>query len=193
MDKDQGIKIDSRTVVTADLQGVQLVKPAAQWNRLATTSPATVTKLKAVANDFSSSTGMVLFSGERGSGKTLAAEVIANDLGRELLVIDLSSVVSKYIGETEKNLSRVFEAAEHSNAILFFDEADALFGKRTEVKDSHDRYANLEIAYLLQRIEEYSGLAIVATNKRHVDDAEIRQRAKHIVDFAGGRAGSICR
>jgi SpoVK/Ycf46/Vps4 family AAA+-type ATPase len=99
-----------------------------------------------------------LFAGESGTGKTLAAEVIANDLGLALYKIDLSTVVSKYIGETEKNLSVVFNAAEASNAVLFFDEADALFGKRSEVKDAHDRYANLEVAYLLQQLEMYEGV-----------------------------------
>jgi SpoVK/Ycf46/Vps4 family AAA+-type ATPase len=100
----------------------------------------------------------VLFSGGSGTGKTLAAEVLAAELALDLYRIDLSSVVSKYIGETEKNLRRVFDAAEDSGAILLFDEADALFGKRSEVKDSHDRYANIEVSYLLQRMEAYSGL-----------------------------------
>ena len=108
----------------------------------------------------------VLFAGESGTGKTMAAEVIANELGLLLYRIDLSAVVSKYIGETEKNLRRLFDAAEDGGAILFFDEADALFGKRSEVKDSHDRYANIEINYLLQRMESYRGLAILATNMK---------------------------
>ncbi|MCW5853263.1 MAG: AAA family ATPase, partial [Anaerolineae bacterium] len=113
-----------------------------------------------------------LFAGPSGTGKTLAAEIMARDLGLDLYQIDLSSVVSKYIGETEKNLDRIFRAAEYANAVLFFDEADALFGKRSEVRDSHDRYANLEISYLLQRMEAYEGLAILATNLRqHLDEA----------------------
>ena len=103
-------------------------------------------------------------SGASGTGKTLAAEVLANDLRLDLYRIDLSQVVSKYIGETEKNLRRVFDAAEDGGAILLFDEADALFGKRSEVKDSHDRYANIEVGYLLQRMEAYRGLAILTTN-----------------------------
>ena len=107
-----------------------------------------------------------LFAGESGTGKTMAAEVIADELGLDLYRIDLSAVVSKYIGETEKNLRRLFDAAEDGGAILFFDEADALFGKRSEVKDSHDRYANIEINYLLQRMEAYRGLAILATNMK---------------------------
>ena len=104
-----------------------------------------------------------LFAGPSGTGKTMAAEILANALNLDLYRIDLSGVVSKYIGETEKNLKQVFDAAEQSGAILFFDEADALFGKRTEVKDSHDRYADIEVNYLLQRMEEYRGLAILAT------------------------------
>ena len=124
-----------------------------------------------------------LFSGPTGTGKTMAAEIIAGDLGLDLYKIDLSSIVSKYIGETEKNLSHLFNEAESSNAILFFDEADALFGKRTEVKDSHDRYANIEVNYLLQRIEEYSGIVILATNLRgHLDDAFTR-RLRITVEF----------
>ena len=107
-----------------------------------------------------------LFSGASGTGKTMAAEVLANELALDLYRIDLSAVVSKYIGETEKNLRRLFDAAEETGAILLFDEADALFGKRSEVKDSHDRYANIEVSYLLQRMEAYRGLAILTTNFR---------------------------
>jgi SpoVK/Ycf46/Vps4 family AAA+-type ATPase len=124
-----------------------------------------------------------LFTGESGCGKTMAAEVIANDLRLNLYRIDLSAVVSKYIGETEKNLRRLFDAAEGGGAILFFDEADALFGKRSEVKDSHDRYANIEINYLLQRIEAYRGLAILATNMKSALDAAFMRRLRFIVNF----------
>jgi hypothetical protein len=125
----------------------------------------------------------VLFSGPPGTGKTMAAEVVANELQMDLYRIDLSAVVSKYIGETEKNLSRIFHEAEHSDVILFFDEADALFGKRSEVKDAHDRYANIEINYLLQQIETYEGLAILATNMRqHLDEAFLR-RMQVVVEF----------
>src|SRR5204863_9938553 len=99
-------------------------------------------------------------------GKTMAAEVLARELKLDLFRIDLSQVINKYIGETEKNLRRVFDAAEGGGAILLFDEADALFGKRSEVKDSHDRYANIEVSYLLQRMEQYRGLAILTTNLR---------------------------
>lgn len=118
----------------------------------------------------------VLFSGPPGSGKTMAAEVIANEIGLEIYKIDVSQIVSKYIGETEKNLSEIFAEAETSNAILFFDEADALFGKRSEVKDAHDRYANVEISYLLQQMEEYTGIVILATNlNQNIDDAFLRR------------------
>jgi AAA+ superfamily predicted ATPase len=119
-----------------------------------------------------------LFSGPSGTGKTMAAGIIAGELGLDLYKIDLSGVVSKYIGETEKNLNRIFAAATHGNAILFFDEADALFGKRSEVRDSHDRYANIEISYLLQKMEEYDGVSILATNLRqHLDDSFVRRLA----------------
>jgi hypothetical protein len=124
-----------------------------------------------------------LFSGASGTGKTLAAEVIAADLGLDLFCVDLALVVSKYIGETEKNLDRVFEAAEGANAVLFFDEADALFGKRSEVKDAHDRYANLEIAYLLQKMEQFEGLAILATNLRQNIDEAFTRRVSFSVNF----------
>ncbi len=125
----------------------------------------------------------VLFAGESGTGKTMSAEVIAGALGQDLYRIDLSTVVDKYIGETEKNLERIFTEAEHANGVLFFDEADALFGKRSEVSDAHDRHANVEVAYLLQRMEEFSGLAILATNLRaNLDDAFTR-RLTALIDF----------
>ncbi len=124
-----------------------------------------------------------LFAGPSGTGKTMAAEVIAGELGLDLFKIDLSTVVSKYVGETEKNLERIFNAAQNSNAILFFDEADALFGKRSEVHDAHDRYANVEISYLLQKMEEYDGLVILTTNlSKNIDEAFVR-RMHWIVEF----------
>ena len=125
-----------------------------------------------------------LFAGESGTGKTMAAEVIANDLRLNLYRIDLSAVVSKYIGETEKNLRRLFDAAEEGGTILFFDEADSLFGKRSEVKDSHDRYANIEVNYLLQRMESYRGLAILATNMKSALDSAFMRRLRFIVNFS---------
>ncbi|MEB3356331.1 MAG: ATP-binding protein [Synechococcales bacterium] len=124
-----------------------------------------------------------LFSGASGTGKTLAAEVLAEELRLDLYKIDLSAIISKYIGETEKNLSRVFDAAEAGGAILLFDEADALFGKRNEVKDSHDRYANIEVSYLLQRMETYRGLAILTTNLPDAIDRAFLRRIRFIVQF----------
>jgi len=124
-----------------------------------------------------------MFTGEPGTGKTMAADVIAADLGVDLLKIDLSQVVSKYIGETEKNLRQLFDQAASANAILFFDEADALLGKRSDVKDAHDRYANTETAYLLQKMEEYPGITILATNLRQNMDAAFTRRMRFIVDF----------
>ena len=124
-----------------------------------------------------------VFGGASGTGKTFAAEVIANDLGLDLYRVDLSAVVSKYIGETEKNLRRVFDAADHGAAVLLFDEADALFGKRTEVRDSHDRYANVEVSYLLQRMEAYRGLAILTTNMTEALDAAFLRRVRFLVSF----------
>jgi AAA+ superfamily predicted ATPase len=124
-----------------------------------------------------------LFAGESGTGKTMAAEVLANALNLDLYHVDLSSVVSKYIGETEKHLRRLFDAFESCGAILFFDECDALFGKRSEVKDSHDRYANIEINYLLQRLESYRGVAILATNNRGALDPAFLRRLRFVVTF----------
>jgi hypothetical protein len=124
-----------------------------------------------------------LFAGESGTGKTMAAEVLARELRLDLYRIDLSQVVNKYIGETEKNLRRVFDAAEAGGAVLLFDEADALFGKRSDVKDSHDRYANIEVSYLLQRMESYRGLAILTTNMRSALDPAFLRRLRFIVEF----------
>lgn len=125
----------------------------------------------------------VLFAGQPGTGKTMAAGIIASELKLDIYKIDLSTIVSKYIGETEKNLERIFQEAEASNAILFFDEADALFGKRSEVRDSHDRYANIEISYLLQRMEAYDGITILATNMRSNLDEAFTRRLQFAVDF----------
>ncbi|WP_255954117.1 ATP-binding protein [Streptomyces odontomachi] len=137
-----------------------------------------------------------LFAGGSGTGKTLAAEVMARELGLDLFIIDLSQVVSKYIGETEKNLRKVFDAAERGGALLLFDEADALFGKRSEVKDSHDRYANLEVSYLLMRMEAYRGLAVLTTNMKKALDTAFMRRIRFVVDFpfpAQGERAEIWR
>ena len=130
------------------------------------------------------SAGVVaLFAGPSGTGKTLAAEVVAADLGVDLYKVDLANLVSKYIGETEKNLGRVFDVAEASNLALFFDEADALMGKRSAVSDAHDRYANIEVAYLLQRLERYEGLAVLASNLANNIDPAFVRRFHVVVEF----------
>jgi hypothetical protein len=125
----------------------------------------------------------VLFCGSSGTGKTMAAEALGGALDLPLYRIDLSQVVNKYIGETEKNLARIFDAAEESDSILFFDEADALFGKRTDVRDAHDRFANIEISYLLERMERFKGLAILATNRRKDLDEAFTRRLRYVVEF----------
>lgn len=176
----------------------QRIEPEADWSRLVL-PPEEVRTLQAIAaqvrhrarvfhewgfSQYGYRAGTsAIFSGPSGTGKTMAAEVLARELDLDLYRIDLSAVVSKYIGETEKNLRRVFDAAEESGAILLFDEADALFGKRTEVKDSHDRHANIEVSYLLQRMEVYQGLAILTTNlRKNIDDAFLR-RIQFVVEF----------
>jgi len=175
------------------------IEPAADWEELVLPEPqletlreialhvrhrATVYESWGFAAKGARGLGIsALFSGPSGTGKTMAAEVLANELGLDLYRIDLSSVVSKYIGETEKNLRRVFDAAEEGGAILLFDEADALFGKRSEVKDSHDRYANIEISYLLQRMEVYRGLAILTTNQKSALDQAFLRRLRFVVQF----------
>ncbi|MCW4006281.1 MAG: ATP-binding protein [Candidatus Bathyarchaeota archaeon] len=126
----------------------------------------------------------VLFCGSNAAGKLLAAQVLAHELNLDLHTVDLSKALRKYIGETEKNLDKIFQDAEESNAVLFFDEADALFGKRTEVKDAHNRYANAELTYLLNRIEKHSGLTIiVATSPRNIKDASPIKQINFTVDF----------
>lgn len=134
-------------------------------------------------NDEKGSGITVMFHGDNKTGKTQAAEVLANHLSLELYKIDLGSIVSKYIGETENNLNRIFDAAENKAWILFFDEADALFGKRTEVKDSHDRYANVEISYLFKRLENLRGLVILATNDRKELKKKFRRRIRFQASF----------
>jgi SpoVK/Ycf46/Vps4 family AAA+-type ATPase len=126
---------------------------------------------------------VVLFEGRGGTGKTLAAEVLAKEIGKDLSRVDLKQVAGRFIGETEKNLDRIFDAAAARGSVLFFDEADALFGKRSEVKDVHDRFANIEISYLLQRLDEHPGVAVLAVNdKRNLDDA-FHRRIRFTIDF----------
>lgn len=126
---------------------------------------------------------IALFAGESGTGKTMSAEVVATDLGMDLYVVDLSTVVDKYIGETEKNLERIFTEASAVNAVLLFDEADAIFGKRSEVKDARDRHANIESAYLLQRMESFDGIAVLTTNLRANLDEAFTRRLDVVADF----------
>lgn len=177
----------------------QRIEPAAAWDDLVLPGPGLQTlreiavhvrqRLKVYETWGFVSKGLrglgisALFSGVSGTGKTMAAEVLANELRLDLHRIDLSAVVSKYIGETEKNLRRVFDAAEEGGAILLFDEADALFGKRSEVKDSHDRYANIEVSYLLQRMEAYRGLAILTTNLKGALDTAFLRRIRFMIEF----------
>jgi ATPase family protein associated with various cellular activities (AAA)/winged helix domain-containing protein len=177
----------------------QRIEPAAGWDDLVLPAPqvallreiaaqvrqrATVYEKWGFAEKGSRGLGVsALFAGSSGTGKTMAAEVLARELRLDLYRIDLSSVVSKYIGETEKNLRRVFDAAETGGAILLFDEADAIFGKRSEVKDSHDRYANIEVSYLLQRMESYRGLAILTTNLKSSLDTSFMRRIRFVVPF----------
>jgi AAA+ superfamily predicted ATPase len=175
--------------ITSNTTWADIVLPAAQLHILQTIAQHLRQRTR-VYDDWGfaeqSSRGLglsALFSGPSGTGKTLAAEILANELRLDLFRIDLSAVVSKYIGETEKNLRRVFDAAEEGGAVLLFDEADALFGKRSEVKDSHDRYANVEISYLLQRMEAYRGLAILTTNMKEALDPAFLRRLRFIVQF----------
>ena len=179
--------------------GVRLVRPRASWKDLVLPADRLEQLREAVSRlehqarvfdewgflrDRTGARGVrLLFTGPPGTGKTLSAEVLASALRVDLLVVDLSRIVSKWIGETEKNLAGVFEAAERGQAALFFDEADALFGKRTEVIDAHDRYANLETAYLLTRLEQFEGLAILATNLRQNIDAAFLRRLEFVIDF----------
>jgi|KBSMisStaDraftv2_1062788.scaffolds.fasta_scaffold1321943_1 SpoVK/Ycf46/Vps4 family AAA+-type ATPase len=140
--------------------------------------------LKAVASDARAGVrGAVLLSGASGTGKTMAADMLAAELGTTVYRIDLRSLASKYIGETEKNIDKAFGEAERAGAVLLIDEADALLGKRTDVKDAHDRYANLEVGYLLDRIEAYNGLALLATNAGTNIDPVYRGRIRRVIDL----------
>jgi hypothetical protein len=175
--------------ISSSATWADIVLPAAQLHALQTIAlqvrhRATVCDDWGFAEKSERGLGLsALFAGPSGTGKTLAAEILANELRLDLFRIDLSAVVSKYIGETEKNLRRVFDAAEEGGAVLLFDEADALFGKRSEVKDSHDRYANVEISYLLQRMEAYRGLAILTTNMKEALDPAFLRRLRFVVQF----------
>ncbi len=180
--------------------GVRLIRPQADWgdlvlpNELIAQLREAVDRLKLQAcvldgwgflkNRVGTRGVRLLFAGPPGTGKTLSAEVLAHAFDTDLMVVDVARVVSKWVGETEKNLSAVFDEAENSQAVLLFDEADALFAKRTEVSDAHDRYANLETAYLLQRLERYDGLAILATNLRQNIDAAFVRRLEFVLDFS---------
>lgn len=174
----------------------QTIAPAATWDS-ASFTPSQRSSLKVIARKaqqqcLKQSVGCqavmkagfaVLFSGTSGTGKTLAAEVLAKDLRTKLVQADFTQLKGRYIGETEKNLGRVFDAGAKRGWILFFDEADALFGKRTKVKDSHDRYANQEVSYLLQRIESYPGLVILCANKKSALSTALLQHMKHVLAF----------
>jgi SpoVK/Ycf46/Vps4 family AAA+-type ATPase len=192
----ESVRVRSTRTLSA---GVELLRARAGWNDLVLT-PEQHTQLREavdrllyqskVLDDWGllarkrGARGVrMLFAGPPGTGKTLSAEVLAHELGVDLLLVDLSRVVSKWIGETEKNLAQVFEAAEESQTVLLFDEADALFGKRTEVSDARDRYANLETAYLLTRLETFEGLAVLSTNLRNNIDAAFTRRLEFIIDF----------
>ncbi len=182
-----------------DQAGVKLVRPAAGWQDLVLRRDSVEQLLEAgnrlklqsrvlhewgFLKDRHGARGVrMLFAGPPGTGKTLSAEVLANELGVDLLIVDISQLVSKWIGETEKNLEQAFLCAERTRAVLLFDEADALFGKRTEVSDAHDRYANLETAYLLTRLERFEGLAIMSTNLRGNIDPAFTRRMEFIIDF----------
>ena len=196
--EDLAAALRSRTTLT-QTAGMRLIHPRAGWNDLVLPRDREeqlheavdrLTYQERVFDDWGFLSGRpgvrgvrMLFSGPPGTGKTYAAEVLARELARDLLVVDISRVVSKWIGETEKNLASVFDTAERAQAVCFFDEADALFGRRTEVSDAHDRYANLETAYLLSRFEKFEGLAILATNLRQNIDNAFLRRLEYVVDF----------
>jgi SpoVK/Ycf46/Vps4 family AAA+-type ATPase len=147
-------------------------------------APDTLFGLKNICLGYKSGYNLLcLFAGNRGAGQSVAAEAIANQLGVPLYRIDLAAVVNKYIGETEKNLNRIFDAAERQDVMLFLDEADALFGKRTDVKDGHDRYATIDVNHLLRRIEAFEGLVILASNSRLALDPALLRRVRHVVKF----------
>lgn len=167
-----------------DLPGVvRVAKPETTWAQLRQTND-TLPALKAICSEFKPGKSLVcLFAGAPGASRTLAAQAIAKQLGLAMVRVDLSVVASPYRGETEKNLQRVFDSASAPDTLLFFDEADALLGKRSEVKDSHDRYANLEADALLQRLQTYGGLSILAICKKQAIDGVLLRRLHHVIDF----------
>lgn len=172
----QSSKAGSRIIFSS--KQTELFRQIAQ----ATRELGVTSRRRKLASD--SSGNIAVFSGSSGTGKTMAAEVIARELRTSLYRVNLNHVVSKYIGETEKNLSRVFEEAQKKAAVLLFDEADALFGKRSEVKDSHDRYANIEINYLLAKMDAYHGLVILSSNHKIAIDPTVMCRVKYLLEFS---------
>lgn len=185
MNHDKAAKAQSRQF-PADLRDAVLrIKPVATWTQLSV-SQQTLSNLKNICSDFTPGKScMCLFSGDRGTDKYIAIEVLANELQLDIYKVGLSKLESKYIGETEKNIQRLFDAAQDVGAMLFFDEADALFGKRSGMADSHDRYANIETNYLLQRMEAYSGISILATNRKcNLEPTDLR-RFRYEVEFVG--------
>jgi SpoVK/Ycf46/Vps4 family AAA+-type ATPase len=162
---------------------VRHIKPVANWEQLSAARSTTAELKKLTRGIRPGANSIILLAGASDTGTTLAAEAIASELHLDLMRVDLAAVASKYLGETEKNLAGIFDAAAKANAVLLFDEAEALFGKRTDVKDSHDRYANIEVGYLLQHLEAYSGIAILATNRKENIDAPFLRRFHHVIDF----------
>jgi SpoVK/Ycf46/Vps4 family AAA+-type ATPase len=174
-------QVQSRT------SGARLVfssKQIAMFRQMAQETRQSVLAAESRKLAFSSAGVLAWFSGSHGNGKTMAAEVVARELRTGLYRVNLNHVVSKYIGETEKNLARVFETAQKKSAVLLFDEADALFGKRSEVKDAHDRYANIEVSYVLSKIEAYQGLVILTTNHTVDIDPTVMCRVKYLLEFS---------
>lgn len=168
---------DGVALTAATLRSLSVIAADARGRGIANRRPG-------FANRLAIPRGITVLSLDRsGDGTTIAADSLARSLGRDLYRVDLSTVLSPYVGETEKNLRRIFDAAESAGAILLFDEADALFGKRTDVKDSHDRYANLEVGYLLQRMEAYPGIAILAVGGDTDIDRTTRRRFRHVLDI----------
>jgi ATP-dependent Clp protease ATP-binding subunit ClpA len=190
-----GIKMKGKHILEED---AQKIAPIDSWENIEL-SEEIKSQLKEFCDDIAEQVGITkngevgkfhpkegiiaLFTGSSGTGKTLGAKIIANLINLDLYRVDLAALVNKYIGETEKNLHKIFNEAERSNVILLFDEADSLFGKRSEVKDSHDRYSNIEINYLLQKMEEYKGLCILATNMREALDDAFLRRIKIAIEF----------